>query len=168
MGASNADYERQFKEIVAKAKAAYGTGAYDDSTLEFLIPGLRESEDERIRKELVALFIEVRNSEGNEGYWHDLKVADILAWLEKQKEQMPAEWSEEDEKYLNRVINLWVNDFGEDSDTVKWLRSLRPSWKASEDEERLIKTSIAFLKDFADTGWENAVECIDWLKSKLK
>ena len=52
----------------------------------------------------------------------------------KQKEQKPAEWSEEDEKYLNRVINLWVNDFGEDSDTVKWLKSLRPSWKPSEDE----------------------------------
>ena len=44
------------------------------------------------------------------------------------------EWSEEDEKYLNRVINLWVNDFGEDSDTVKWLKSLRPSWKPSEEQ----------------------------------
>lgn len=40
-------------------------------------------------------------------------------------------------------------------------------WKPSEDEERLIKTSISFLKDFADKGYENAVECIDWLKSKL-
>ena len=45
------------------------------------------NEDERIRKELVAFFIEVRNREGNEGYWHDLKVADILAYLEKQKEE---------------------------------------------------------------------------------
>ena len=46
----------------------------------------------------------------------------------------PAEWSDEDEKYLNRVINLWVNDFGEDSDTAKWLKSLRPSWKPSEEQ----------------------------------
>lgn len=50
-----------------------------------------EDEDERIRKELVAFFIEVRNRDGNEGYWHDLKVADILAYLKKQKEQKPAE-----------------------------------------------------------------------------
>ena len=28
------------------AKAAYGTGAYDDATLEFLFPELKESEDE--------------------------------------------------------------------------------------------------------------------------
>ena len=42
-----------------------------------------------------------------------------------------------------------------------------PHWKPSEDEERLINTSISFLKDFADKGYENAVECIDWLKSKL-
>lgn len=42
-----------------------------------------------------------------------------------------------------------------------------PHWKPSEDEERLINTSISFLKGFADKGYENAVECIDWLKSKL-
>lgn len=41
------------------------------------------------------------------------------------------------------------------------------NWKPSEDEERLINTAISFLKDFADKGYENAVECIDWLKSKL-
>ena len=50
----------------------------------------------------------------------------------------------------------------------KRFKSLRPSWKPNDkDEERLIKTSIVFLKDFADKGYENAVECIDWLKSKL-
>ena len=37
--------------------------------------------------------------------------------------------------------------------------------ECSEEEERLINTSISFLKDFADKGYENAVECIDWLKS---
>ena len=33
------------------------------------------------------------------------------------------------------------------------------------DDERLRKTTIAFLKDYADKGYENAVECIDWLES---
>jgi len=36
----------------------------------------------------------------------------------------------------------------------------------NEDIERLRKTTIAFLKDFADKGYENAVECIDWLERK--
>ena len=35
----------------------------------------------------------------------------------------------------------------------------------SEEDERTRKTSISFLKDYADKGYENAVECIDWLNS---
>ena len=42
-----------------------------------------------------------------------------------------------------------------------------PEVKNSEDE-RLLKTTIAFLKEFADKGYENAVECIDWLKTIRK
>ena len=46
----------------------------------------------------------------------------------------------------------------------KFLREKeRNSW--SKDDERLRKTTILFLKDFADKGYENAVECIDWLKT---
>ena len=48
------------------------------------IPELRESEDEKIKKELIAFFTEVRNREGNEGHWHNLKVAAILAYLSSQ------------------------------------------------------------------------------------
>lgn len=85
----------------------------------------------------------------------------------------PVEWSEEDEHNLNSVISLvhstsdgaWGSCIGDRIEN--WLKSLRPSWKPSEDEERLINTAISFLKDFADKGYENAVECIDWLKSKL-
>lgn len=102
-----------------------------------------------------------------------------------------AEWSEEDEIKLASLINYFEGGALDCSteDMVRWLKSLRPqyhgdvtmteaykmglevgkasSWKPSEDEERLINTSISFLKDFADKGYENAVECIDWLKSKL-
>ena len=41
--------------------------------------------------------------------------------------------------------------------------SQKSAW--SEEDERLIKTSIDFLADFATKGYENAVECIVWLKS---
>ena len=37
---------------------------------------------------------------------------------------------------------------------------------SDKDNERLRKTTIAFLKDFADKGYENAVECIDWLEKQ--
>jgi hypothetical protein len=36
----------------------------------------------------------------------------------------------------------------------------------NKDDERLRKTTIAFLKDFADKGYENAVECIAWLEKR--
>lgn len=53
--------------------------------------------------------------------------------------------------------------------TYKYIDDDDPTYveEQIEDEERLINTSISFLKDFADKGYENAVECIDWLKSKL-
>ena len=97
--------------------------------LETIFPELSESEDERIRKEIID-FIQWAEDMGmtRHDYHQAKRPAVWLAYLEKQKEQKPAEWSEEDEK-------------------------------------RLINTSISFLKDFADKGYENAVECIDWLKS---
>lgn len=82
----------------------------------------------------------------------------------------PVEWSEKDEKNLELVTDCVYEFYPDPVMKYKlkdWLKSLRPSWKPSEDEERLINTSISFLKDFADKGYENAVECIDWLKSKL-
>ena len=37
---------------------------------------------------------------------------------------------------------------------------------SNKDDERLRKTTISFLKDFAKQGYENAVECIDWLEKQ--
>ena len=112
---------------------------------------------------------------------HDL---DMYAhWLKSLPERFnltpKQEWSEEDADILNCCISS-IEEAKEnryayketDGDTsydreIAFLKSLRPSWKPSKDEERLINTSVSFLKDFADKGYENAVECIDWLKSKL-
>lgn len=56
------------------------------------------------------------------------------------------------------VLIFLLNETRKKEDAKLW---------SKEDEERLINTSISFLKDFADKGYENAVECINWLKSKL-
>ena len=37
---------------------------------------------------------------------------------------------------------------------------------AESEDETLRKTTISFLKDFAEKGYENAVECIDWLEKQ--
>jgi len=51
--------------------------------LDNIFPELAESEDERIRKKLIFDFQVLGKTE-----WGDLKVKDILAWLEKQGEQL--------------------------------------------------------------------------------
>ena len=38
--------------------------------------------------------------------------------------------------------------------------------KKADENERIRNTAISFLKEFADKGYENAVECIDWLKGQ--
>lgn len=154
-----------------KARAAYGTGACDDATLEFLFPQLKESEDERIRKEIISALKFANTSDG---------VYDKhIAWLEKQKEQRPAEinvkallaadrlasaemtgrlkerseilenpekyglqkptyWSEEDEKMLKEielvVSGVGITVAGMRSKMLCWLKSIRPSWKPSEEQ----------------------------------
>ena len=57
--------------------------------IDTIIPELRESEDERIRRRMVEHF----KSKTKET-WCSIPVKDILAWLEKQKEQMMKELSE--------------------------------------------------------------------------
>ena len=71
----------------------------------------------------------------------------LLAYLEKQKEQKSAEWSEEDEKNLERVTDC-IYDFYPDP-VVKyklkdWLKSLRsqPHWKPSEEQMEALMLAI--------------------------
>lgn len=61
----------------------------------------------------------------------------------EQKEQKPAKWSEEDEDKLEqciRIVSGWEGDY----DIVKspysnFLKSLRPSWKPSEEQMEALK-----------------------------
>ena len=39
----------------------------------------------------------------------------------------------------------------------------KPAW--SEEDEKTLNTTISFLSEYAAKGYENAVMCIDWLKS---
>ena len=75
---------KTYTSIFDKAKAAYGTGAYDDATLEFLFPDLKVSEDERMVRALISGF-ENWKSNGNLTF-NLIDVDDILAYLERQKE----------------------------------------------------------------------------------
>ena len=234
------DNEKKYKDALERAKEIKEIMYSNLSTesckavseyIDAIFPELAESEDERIINAIIS-FLRMTSLYSSNG----CKKPEMIAWLEKQKEQepaekqdysglndleraihrgflstgvenvpvtiiketakeclaqmKPAEWSVENcdiitnqvYKAIRRTLaSLAVYDEDEElleskEATLSYysqqcaeaiLKSIRPSWKPSEDEERLINTSISFLKDFADKGYENAVECIDWLKSKL-
>ena len=79
-----------------------------------------------------------------------IPIDDCIAWLEKQrdKDKLIQELGEYKVKYTQEVLEKYINSM------------------SNKDDERLRKTAIAFLKDFAEQGYENAVKCIDWLEEQ--
>ena len=141
------DYEKKYNEAMNDMRVIYPNLKGDAKlAVEHAFPELRESEDERIRKALV---------------WHlkadvdfvsnGVTKAECIAYLEKQKEQKPAEWSEEDADILNCCISS-IEEAKEnryayketDGDTsydreIAFLKSIRPSWKPSEEQMKALQ-----------------------------
>ena len=132
------------------------------TALGLLIPELSESEDERIRKELIE-FIEwsVDRHFMREDFHQAKRPSEWIAYLEKQKEPNPAEWSEEDEKIRNlaiewaetmygqfRFVDMGSTDFRK---IVAWLKSLRPQPKPewSEEDKEKLKAICTYLRDYS-------------------
>ena len=112
---------------------------------EYIFPELKESEDEKIRKDLIQWVDEFPDT-----IWRGHYKEDIIAWLEKQgdKDKLIQELGKYKVKYTQEVLEKHINSMN------------------NKDDERLRKTTIAFLKDFAEKGYENAVECIDWIEKQ--
>lgn len=138
-----------YDEAIERAKKWYNAPnsdkmpTYTNRVIEEIFPELCESEDERIRKELIDI---VKKSPITFAFEDKNKV---LAWLEKQgnKDKLIQELGEYKVKYTQEVLNEYLNI-------------------NNKDNERLRKTTIDFLKEFADKGYENAIECIDWLEKQ--
>ena len=64
-----------------------------------VFPELKESEDERIRKKLLSSFKGIMADADEDELWYGLPYNDIIAWLEKQGEQMLANKIQLGKKY---------------------------------------------------------------------
>ena len=112
-----------------------------------IFPELKESEDEKMKR-IISDILLIDNDDIREILEsNDVLMQDIDAWLEKQgnKDKLIQELGEYKVKYTQEVLEKYMN---------------------KKDDERLRKTTIDFLKEFADKGYENAVECIDWLEKQ--
>jgi beta-glucosidase/6-phospho-beta-glucosidase/beta-galactosidase len=109
-------YDEALLRAKSKIKNDKDHVLYEDDVIE-IFPELKESEDEKIRKDLIQWIDEFPDT-----IWRGHYKKEILAWFKKQGEQKPA-WSEEDEKMVKDIIAaidaLYYHGM------VKWLKSLK-------------------------------------------
>ncbi len=97
---------------------------------ERLFPELHENEDEKVREWLVDYFKTIGESKS----WIHRGVGpkQILAWLEKQKEQKPVEWNDKDKRMLDWcesvVRGFEIDHCNDDKSHSDWLKSLSPQY----------------------------------------
>lgn len=169
------------KEAIEIVRKLYNESLFlkkDKEAIVTLIPELAESKDEEIRKELIAAF--------QNGVTYNqiskAKAKDYIAWLEKQGEQKPAEWSKEDEQLYNDLSDTYFyNDEDYPKETYKlmlkrvldWMtkraKSLRPqsTWKPSEEEMKALEFCLEYNIDKDGVFGSKVVKLYDELK-KLK
>ena len=168
-----------YDELLKKIQPLYNQAKKDDSplwaTYEYLVPQLAENEDEKTRKFLID-FVKLENGV-------NLSPDDAercIAYLEKQKEQKTAEWSEEDRKMLDSIVNVLESMPSASFIPIKretmipWLKflperfNLLPKQEWSEEDEKMLKDTIrefhlAYPYAFDDENPRK--KNIDWLKS---
>ena len=172
------DYKKEYDDICQKLMSAYNTTSFIEvrKVIEGIHPELRESEDERIRKSIRELLLDTPCTELVN---HKIDLEKAMAWLEMQKEQKPAEWSEEDEKKLEDLTSLLA--ILEGCSTVKvgtsakycfWLNALRSrlkssdNWKPSDEQMIALYNMIPFVKSVG--GPSEAVKPLESLYEDLK
>jgi hypothetical protein len=145
------DYKKKYEDALERAKKNYKT-AQDylcegsqigveclKNTLTTIFPELAESEDERIRKWLIA---QLKIKIGDNATLNNM-IYKALAWIEKQGEQKPQRiisaeakealyskptWSEEDDIHQRDAIyaaeNIYTDKCGKE-ELVNWLKTLK-------------------------------------------
>lgn len=141
---TNEEKAKRYDEAIKKLRDLHDN--YDEISnlvnfkqeIEEIFPELKENEDERIRKEIIHYILYKADgvSEEQEHSW--------ITYLEKQKEQKPAGWNEEDEKMRLTCIDIMEHFprpcgevIGPWKDCIDWLKSLRPSKDCSSCAKHL-------------------------------
>ena len=120
------------------------------SDVQNFFPELQESDDERIRKELVDFLKETIEYGGiSPDIWNMNNAKKWIAWIEKQGEQKSSSWSEDDEEICHAIENCvceCVHSIG----TVRkvrccnWLKDIKykNGWKPSDDQMYSLKNAL--------------------------
>lgn len=209
------NYEKAYKEALERAQKTADDGMVSQNFVDDIFP-LRETEDEKIREELLQFFHQTLkqrttvvpkdnyerwiaylekqknccgktltrdNGESACSYIERCLTPEMRkVWYEacaeikeKQKEQKPIEWSEEDKRKLNMLYSI-VSQAADahafftttrlisDRDAIElhdFLKSLRPQlqWKPSEEQMEAFKWSLEIL-NFGTLARRGAMESL--------
>lgn len=173
MNMTTEEKAKAYDEALEKAKMIIVDGGYDEFNNPFvkLFPELKENEDERVRKEIIA-FVKSRLA----GFPDCNR---FIAWLEKQGEQKPAKLSHDDKIMIRQLTEYFTTRTGlqnTDATYVEWLRDLKE--KLTHVEQKHIEWSEedeTKLNRICDFLWKNRKgdtseiyqqeKDISWLKS---
>ncbi len=121
---------KAYDQVREKIALRFGSNVAEEIFSKF-----EESEDERIRKEIISA-VNIYCSEYSRG----TKVReDMLAWLEKQGDKTA--WSEDDGNRINRLIAYFEDkeSFTAEDDVVyaNWLKSLKERHTLKHSDEQM-------------------------------
>lgn len=144
--------------------------------------GFKESEDEKTRGKLLQ-WLKLKLSNPKVGFVYE-EMKQWIAWLEKQCEQKPVEWSEEDISKLNKIAtiiyeagevqNWWRQSRLIDKETANelnnWLKSLKPqnNWKPTEEQMFILNWVANILLNQNSIVEEDAAKKLQSLYTDLK
>ena len=167
---------KRYDEAKLRMSAAYNSNRCTIGFVNEIFPELAESEDERIRKELIDYFKENNAVLAFRGISNEC----VIAWLEKQgekgtignekeipfSEQKPA-WSEEDEKMLKDTIRFC--ELCGNQVSANWLKSLRPQNVCSYNPYKAVVESIAEMcEKYEDANLDSLKDFYSNVKVKCK
>ena len=132
----------------------------------------KASVDERIRRAIIMAL----NDTAIAAYG-DITIGEMLAYLERQKEQKSDGWSEDDEtalQYVHELIEFgYSNSFMDEqtaADMRDWVnKSTHPVKEWSEGDEKMIDKiveNLTELKNRYDNGYGRVGDCIAWLEAR--
>ena len=163
------DYKKKYEQALECAKSCMIDGLAKSSSIEEVIqlifPELKESEDERIRREIIECLKHnaLGYSDNTRNRW--------IAWLEKQGEQKPdfchheVDFSDCSEEYRRAYYDGW-NNCNQQHEQLKGEQ--KPVEWSEEDTERLVKIGeclIRYGNILHDKAACDVFQLSEWLKS---
>lgn len=124
---------------------------------------LKESEDEKIRKNLIELLLD---TPAQDIISHHLELSEVLAYLEKHKEPHYTKRNELFDKCAENCDPEVMKEVSDKVDEMLGKEQKPAEWK--EEDEGMLNCIIATLCEESHGGRESNDKMVTWLENRLK